>query len=157
MNKIIKLKELDGKQHLELLMSWRSSPLVFKYFYKQKRPLTWKQHLKFWKNRKDRKDWLILFYENGLWRKVGSVSVDHLSKKYPEISIYIGEVTLHRQGVGSQALKQVIDWIKDNKLSGARAIVSRENIASQKLFEKLLFKKIRLIRNDLWYLYQLEF
>ncbi len=121
---------------LELLMAWRSHPLIYQYFEQQSQPLTWNEHYTFWKNRRFREDFIIHAKNDKIWRKVGSINVSKLNTTEPEIGILIGELTLQRQGVGSKAVTLIMAWLKKSGFSQARVSVHRENQASQKLFTK---------------------
>src|SRR3989338_7453110 len=107
----VKLKEVR-ESDLELLIAWRSNPNVYRYFYNQDYPLSWGEHYRFWQTKHNRKDWVIYFQEDAIWRKVGSVYITKLHQKIPEIGIYIGEVTLHRRGVGTKALTHTFAWLQ---------------------------------------------
>ena len=122
---------------LELLMAWRSNELVYKYFAAQKKPLTWQEHINFWRLRKNRQDWIIYY----LGRKVGSVNATFLDTDCPEIGILIGELTLWGSGVGGKAVSLVLEWLKENNYKMAQAIIMPENTASRRLFEKLCFSE----------------
>ena len=126
---------------LELVMAWRSNPLVFQGFYLQKDPLTWTGHLSFWSNRSDRRDWLILLQEGNVIRKVGSASVSRLSESTPEVGIYVGEVTLWGKGVGRKAVIEVMKWLKVNGYRSCYAAIREDNIASQRMFAAVGFHR----------------
>lgn len=152
---LVKLK-LVKEEDLELLMAWRSHPKIYKYFLLQKRPLKWEEHIKFWNTRKDRQDWVILLSSNNRWRKVGSVYVSNLSKPVPDLGIYIGEVSLHRIGLGSKALNLGINWLKNKGFKKVRARINKANTSSIKLFTKYDFKKKYAIHGGKELLYELN-
>ena len=152
---LVKLKTLTEKD-LELLLSWRSHPDAYKYFKAQNGPLTWKEHYHFWTHRKNREDFLVLFKENGYWRKVGSVNLSALNTSTPEIGIIIGELTAHHQGLGSKALKLALKQLKKKGFNQAKAVIHRDNIASQKLFIKQGFVPENNMSNKEWGSYLLE-
>ena len=152
----VKLKEAR-ESDLELLMAWRSNPAVYRYFYNQQSPLSWDEHYRFWQTKHDRKDWVILFQEDAAWRKVGSVYVTKLHQKTPEIGIYIGEVSLHRRGVGTKALTHALAWLQKNGYVAIQARIFKDNIESLKLFEKLGFRRDKTLQKDGWFVYQRRF
>jgi ribosomal protein S18 acetylase RimI-like enzyme len=47
-----------------------------------------------------------------------------------------------KKGVGKALVKKVVDYAKENDIGKVYATVESENIASQKLFEKLKFKNV---------------
>jgi RimJ/RimL family protein N-acetyltransferase len=59
--------------------------------------------------------------------------------KIPEVGLYIGEVELWGQGVGKQALTQMLELLPER---AAYAVIHRKNERSIKLFTSLGFKKI---------------
>lgn len=142
----IKLREVT-KNDMELIMSWRSNELIYRYFIKQNGPLSWKEHYDFWISRKNRKDWIILLKEHEQWRKIGSINVSDLDKPHPEIGIFIGEIGLWGRHIGRNATKIIVDWLKKKNYAGAIAIVLKENHSSIRLFESLNFKKFKEINN----------
>ena len=147
----------DAEDDFELIMAWRSHPQIYKHFYIQNSPLTWEEHINFWKSRKDRKDWLILFKENDKSRKVGTINVSNLSNNFPEIGVLIGEITLWNRGVAKKAVRIILDWLHNRGYKGGNAKVSVENVTSQRLFEDLAFKKQKAIRDGKEWLYQIKF
>jgi RimJ/RimL family protein N-acetyltransferase len=124
---------------LELLLSWRSHPDAYAFFRAQTGPLKWQEHFKFWKNRKNREDFIIYYLEDKKWRKVGSLNVSALNTEYPEVGIIIGELTAHHKGIGSKALSLGIAYLKKKGYTKARAVIHKDNLASQKLFTKSNF------------------
>ena len=137
---------------IELLMAWRSNPLVYKYFYLQREPLVWENHLKWFmgeRNSQDRVMYMV-WYDD---RRVGSTSLHSFSSRTPEIDIYIGEVTLWGKGVGKEAIRLVIDYnietLKRFKAVSAR--IMKGNIRSQKMFEACGFVRRGEGRPGEWY------
>jgi RimJ/RimL family protein N-acetyltransferase len=121
---------------LELMMAWRSHPLVYKGLYVQKAPLTWEEHLNWWKGRKNRKDWIISVTGS---RRVGSVNVSSLDTETPEVGIYIGEVTSQSKGIGTFAILWACQWLKQKEYKQAKASILEDNAASVKAFENAGF------------------
>ena len=98
---------------LELMLAWRNNPIVYEGFYEQgyqkKGHIVWEEHFRFWteqmtNNCENWKSWIIR-YEN---RNIGVVWVLKSSSAAPETGIYIGEVTLHGQGIGKGVLSLVV-------------------------------------------------
>ena len=154
--KDIKLRDVI-EDDLELIMAWRSNPQTYKYFYVQDSPLRWEEHIAFWESRKERKDWIILFKQNRKWRKVGSVNACNLSDNYPEVGVFIGEITLWGKGLGKKAVGLILNWLHKNGYNGAKAKVSKENKSAQKLFEGCNFLRQKSIRNGKEWLYLVNF
>lgn len=135
---------------LELLMAWRSNPLIYKFFYIQKEPLKWEEHYSWWMSRENRVDWIILLRENNTIRKVGSVNVSQLNTDNPEIGILIGEFFLWGKHIGRHSVSLVLKWLKNIGYKKAHARILENNIRSIKLFESLGFKKTKKGRENEW-------
>lgn len=125
----------------ELIMAWRSHPEVYRHFSQQTGPLEWNEHYRFWTNRRDRIDWIINYDDGKRPRKVGSINVSSIASQRPEVGIFIGEISLMGRGIGKMALSLVIDWLENEGYNMAYAKISKQNIASQKLFASCGFKK----------------
>lgn len=131
------------EEDLELMMAWRNNPMLYENFYRQNGPLTWSEHLSWWTSRENRRDWIIKTYGEDRGRDVGCVNFSQLEKSYPEIGIWIGEVTLWGKGVASQAVEVAIEWLREqDEYEGIRARVLTENTASRRFFEKLGFEHV---------------
>jgi len=133
---------------LPLILAWRNHPLVYEGFYEQgylgKGLITWEEHCCFWAkhlNSETYKAWVIC-YEN---RNVGVVW-----KLENEIGIYVGEVTLHRKGIG----KQVLSLLAGTFNRTANAKILKSNFKSMRLFESCGFKRAGEAREGEW-LYEL--
>ena len=129
------------EEDLELLMAWRSHPLVHQGFSIQQSPLSWAEHWAWWNGRSDRQDWLILFQEDGVVRRVGSASAFNLADKVPEVGLYVGEVTLWGKGVGRKAMTQVMEWLKEQGYQLCCAHIRDDNMSSQKMFASVGFRR----------------
>ncbi len=140
---------------LELMMAWRSNPLVYKYFYSQKEPLRWEEHYNWWKSREDRIDWIIILHEGDSPRAVGSVNASRLSSGNPEIGIYIGEFTLWGKGIGRNSILLIIEWLKNMGYRNAHARIMKNNLRSVRLFESVGFKRKEEGRKGEW-IYEIE-
>jgi RimJ/RimL family protein N-acetyltransferase len=127
---------------LELLMAWRSNPLVFEHFFRQAEPLKWAEHLRWWKGRQCRKDWIIVFEEEGRERFVGSVNAAKLDKEIPEVGVFVGEVTLWGRGVGRKAVALAVGYLRKRGYKKVWALIAEGNVASFKLFEAVGFRRI---------------
>ena len=124
---------------LELIMAWRSNPLVYQGFYQQGTPLTWEEHISWWHSRN--RDWrtFIIEYES---RKVGVVTIGNLDSWAPELGWYIGEVSLWGKGIGKEAVGLGLDYIKSQNKKYARATILDDNERSIKLAKSLGFEKL---------------
>lgn len=134
--KVVSASEND----LELILAWRSHPEIFRFFRQQKGPLTWEEHVNFWKMRKNREDLIIKYQNDGKWRKVGTINFSKLDSKLPEVGILIGELTLHGKGVGLRALLLGLKLLKEQRYERVFAEINVKNAASTKLFKKAGFK-----------------
>lgn len=127
------------ERDLEIVMAWRSHPMIYKFFQIQDGPLTWKEHLNFWLNRTDREDYIINYKEGGRWRKVGNINLSALNSEYPEIGIFIGEITLQGKGVGTKAVELILKRLKKLGHTKAHVSIHVDNIGSKKIFSKFNF------------------
>ena len=125
-------------EDLELLLAWAWIPSIWVYMPTSRRVevLTWEHHYRWWQQRRNRKDWMILLEDEGFQRRVGVVHIDFNSEP-PEIGLYIGEITLHGKGIGKRALEMAIEESECNNLV---AVVNPQNGRSVALFEGLGFK-----------------
>lgn len=132
---------------LELMMAWRSHPRVYAGFYEQDQPLTWEEHLSWWRNRQDRIDWLVTLDAGDRPRDVGSVNVSRLNTEVPEVGIYIGELSLWGSGIGEVALEACLSEVRDRGYDTVRARILDDNDKSSALFEKVGFERVGDARN----------
>ncbi len=153
-----------GYADLPLMMAWRSNAEIYKGFYQQIRPLTWDEHYNWFCSRNQ--DWrtLIVFCEDGstyqspinvdgtefetipLRRPIGVVTLGQLDHWSPEIGYYIGEIGLWGKGVGTEAVRLGIEWVRGyasnhTHVTHIHTTVKDDNIASQKIMRELGFKK----------------
>lgn len=130
----IMLRNVNKKNDLELILSWRSNPDIYKWFKIQDGPLKWKDHLEYWERRDINSDFLILV-DN---RRVGLISINDLGK-VSEISIMIGEVSLWGQGIAKKALNIFLTKNMNHETK-IIANVRFDNTGSRKLFESVGFE-----------------
>lgn len=135
---------------LELLMAWRSNPLIYKFFYIQKEPLNWEEHYSWWTSRINRRDWMILITEGNITRRVGSVNLSRLETDNPEVGVFIGELNLWGKNIGKSAVLEVVKWVQNMGRKRVHARILEDNIRSIKLFEALGFKKAKRGRVGEW-------
>ena len=122
---------------LELMMAWRSNPLVYEGFVQQCKPLTWEEHSNWFESRN--RDWrtFIIEYMN---RKIGVVTIGQLDHWSPEIGYYIGEISLWGQGLGRKAVELALDYLKENGYNYCHTTVIKKNTRSLNLLKGLGFK-----------------
>lgn len=130
---------IDNNFELALILSWRSNPLIYGFFLHQNGPLFWEEHHKFWINRFNREDYLIIFLE----RPIGHIALSKMNTDYSEISILIGETTLWGKGIATEVLSSFIDMMRKKGLKNLSAVIRDNNFGSIRLFEKngFLFEK----------------
>lgn len=137
---IICFREIE-EDDLELLLAWRNHPKVYRHSTQQDSLLTWDEHYSWYHSREDRKDWIIV-YDNGEYKRdIGSLSLKNTGDERPEIGIYIGEVTLHGQGLGTEALEEGLKLIEELGYETLKAEISKENKGSIALFKKMGFEE----------------
>jgi len=128
---------------LELIMAWRSNPVIYEGFYSQIKSLTWEEHLNWWETQnKDAKVFIVIFEG----RKVGVVRVNCLSHWAPEIGWYIGEVSLWGKGIGKEAVRLGLDYIKSQGKEYARTTILDSNERGIRLAKSLGFEKLSKAR-----------
>jgi len=130
------------EKDLELLLAWRSHPLVYKGFAIQQKPLTWEEHLHWWRTRRHRQDWIVLVRESGLTRRIGSLCITGLDSECPEVGLYVGEVGLHGRGFGKRILALSVDWLTQKGYRQCQAMILDDNIASQNAFASQGFRLV---------------
>lgn len=128
---------------LELLMAWRSHPVIYQGFYIQDGPLAWAEHREWFRSRPDtRRDWIIQVRDEDRWRDVGSVNLTGLDGDAPEVGVLVGEVTAHGQGIGRHAVGWAVGWLRDREYPGASARILDRNAASRRVFEAVGFERV---------------
>ena len=133
---------------LPLMMAWRSSPLVYGGFYTQKQPLDWDEHVAWFKSRNQ--DWrsFIVLYGG---RPVGVVNIGQLDHWNPEIGYFIGEVSLWGKGIGREAVRLGLEYIKSCGKEYCHTTVLQNNARSIKLLKSLGFKYLGKARKgEVW-------
>lgn len=147
--------DVDISNDLELIMSWRSNPMIYSNFLVQEGPLVWQNHLDFWYSRVFRKDYIIK-YEG---RRIGLIGVSEINSVCPEISILIGEVTLWGKGIGGIALHKFLTADYLDGFNYLKAKIKETNQGSLKLFTKLGFEiEDRFLnKSDTWASLKLDY
>ena len=138
---------------IELVMAWRSNPLVYQGFYYQKEPLTWEEHYKWWHSQYKQsnwKRWIIQVSDDVTTRDVGCVHFRQLDNRSPKVSIFIGEVTLWGKGISRQALSLALDWLEEQGYEKVHTTILGDNQRSIRLFESLGFKNSGDAREGEW-------
>jgi spore coat polysaccharide biosynthesis predicted glycosyltransferase SpsG len=137
-------------EDLELIMAWRSNPMIYENFSLQNAPLIWNEHHNWWIRRKDRVDWIIMLDDGTKMRAVGSVNASGFSIGKPEIGVFVGEVTLWGKSVGRSSVRLVVNWLREIGHSMVYARVMKHNVRSMKLFESLGFSKLEVTDEGEW-------
>jgi len=143
---------------MELILAWRNNPLIWKGLYTQareNRPLTWEEHNSWWHS-PYRTTWKIFIIQiiyppiDDVRWNVGYLNVGQLDHWRPEIAIVVGDTALHGQGIGTEALKLGLQWIKEQGKLKCHTSILKDNLASIHLFEKVGFKRIGEAREGEW-------
>lgn len=102
------------------------------------------------KDRTDRADFTIT-YDNEPVGLIGLLNIDHINKK-AEYYICIGEDSYKGKGIAKKATDLLIKKsYEEFGLIKIYLYTEVENIAAQKLFEKVGFEREGLLKNDLFY------
>lgn len=130
----IKIQKLNKNSFLELalLMSWRSNPLIYRWFLLQDKPLEWQNHLSFLNSEEHRDDYMVYLDE----RPIGHVSLSKKNLLYPEISIMIGEISLWGRGFSNTILRNFLEILHNQGYTKLSARISNDNVSSIKLFNR---------------------
>ncbi len=133
---------------LPLMMAWRNQVQVYSGFYTQHEPLRWEEHLNWFNSRN--KDWrtFIIMYED---RPVGVVTIGQLDHWCPEIGFYVGEVALWGKGIGKEAVRLGLDWIRQYGREYCHTTVKKDNKRAIRLLESLGFQQCGVAREgEVW-------
>ena len=131
-----------------LTMAWRSNPLVYQGFYSQYESLKWEEHILWIRSRNSGWRNFVVMYND---RPVGVVTICQLDHWSPEIGYYIGEVSLWGRGIGKEAVRQGLQYIKNFGRDYCHTTVLNENTRSLKLLKSLGFKKMGEARKgEVW-------
>ena len=144
------------RQNLKLMFEWRNQPEVYQGFYVQgteNRKLTWGEHITWWEYRN--RDWrtFIIEYESN---PIGVVTIGQLDHWCPEIGYYIGEKSLWGKGIGKEAVRLGLEYIKNYGREYAHTTVLDTNERSIRLLKSLGFERLGKAREgESWYQKQL--
>ena len=137
---------------LGLIFNWRNKPEVWQGFYtqnKENRALTWAEHWAWWISRN--KDWrtFIIEYDGS---PVGVITVGDLDSWIPELGWYVGEVNLWGKGIGKEAVRLGLEYIKSEGKEYAHTTILDNNERSIRLAKSLGFKRFGKARpGESWY------
>lgn len=118
---------------LELVLAWRSNPLVYRHFRGQDGPLNWEDHVSWFQSRPIKRHDFVIKYGD---RRVGLVSLD----ADDHVSIYLGDVSVRGEGVASAALRWLCSRFGDAR--PLRAEIHESNEDSIALFERCGFEAV---------------
>jgi len=132
------LKKADFSD-IEFLWYLRNQSETYRYS-RQNQAVNWKEHI----------DWILpivlgisnkeLFIIKNLETPIGQIRFDRMKNKKAEISISILK-EFQGKGFAAKSLSLAIkQGQKENKTKSLIAVIHKENLGSQKLFEKLDFK-----------------
>jgi len=134
---------------MELVLKWRNIPEVYRGFYQQSREnrvLTYEEHYKWWHSRYNWQTFIIMFEG----KDAGCINIGQLDNWNPEVSIFIGEVTLWGKGIGKQALSLALDWLKSKGYEKVHTTILKNNARAIWLFESLGFQWVGEARKTEW-------
>jgi len=146
--KIRKFKEED----IPYKVSWINNENNNRYLHydlplREDKTLTWYNNIK---DRKDRLDCTITYCDKPIGL-IGLLNID-LIKKRAEYYICIGDINFKGKGVAYKASNILLDYaFKTLCLNEVYLYTEKDNIPAQKLFEKLGFKKVKLLEKNLFY------
>lgn len=132
------------RNDLELILAWRSNPKIYRYFRTQDGPLEWNEHISWFESRASERYDFMIHYEG---RRTGVVSIDQDN----EVGIYIGDFSVHGQGIASATLKWLCD--RFNNRTPLFAEIHKSNTASKHLFQQCGFQQTESDGTWLRYVY----
>ena len=136
------------EKDLPLMLAWRSNPLVYQGFYQQDSPLVWEGHVQWFRERPSSWRSFIILYDE---RPVGVVTIGQLEHFSPEIGYYIGETTLWGKGIGREAVRLGLEFIKEQGKEYCHTTVLMRNERSVRLLNSLGFKTLGNARKgEIW-------
>lgn len=144
---------LANESDLPLMMAWRSNPLVYEGFYQQDKSLVWQEHLLWWHTRnRDWRTFIIMLQEGDGLRPIGVVTIGQLDHWSPEIGFYVGEVSLWTRGIGREAVRLGLEYIKAYGCEYAHTTILDSNERSIRLMRSLGFEVFGTARpGESWY------
>lgn len=146
----IELKKINSS-HLQKIKKWRNLESIRKFNYQftllnMKNQYDWYSSLSTNDTQK-----IFLVLKNS--KPIGICGLIHIDKenKNADVSIILGEQSLHGKGIGSIILQKLIKYgFKKYKLHRIGAEIFEFNEISVHLFEGLSFKKEATLRQSLW-------
>lgn len=130
-----------------LILAWRNDPEIMRWLPSAPKRLTWAEHMGWWKQKgAENRYWMVKYTEHDILnpRPIGVV---HCSWYTGEVGIIIGEKTLWGLGLGTRAMKLMLERVDsmiengEAKSLAVWAVVHPENIPSLKLFEACGFSR----------------
>ena len=131
---MIELKKFYLSNITQKYLNWLKDKEIIKYTAinpKQNKQKNFK-YVKEHQNNKLQKLLRILY----LKKHVGNIRINFLNTSEVTIGIIIGEEDHHNLGIGSRALKKLIEILKKNKVKSIIAYVSKKNLKSIFFFKK---------------------
>lgn len=145
---IRKFEEKDIENKIE----WINNPLNNKYLHYDL-PLKLDKTLNWYQNNKDRNDRYdgVIEVDKKPIGVIGLLGIE-LEKKEAEYYITIGDRNFLGQGIAYKATNLLLEYAFTNlKLNKVFLFTEVENKKAQKLFEKIGFKKERMLKNEIYY------
>lgn len=133
---------------IELLLAWRAHPEVYEGLYEQDAPYEWERFRTWWEGLENVREWLVMVRQSGTWRDVGVVRLLELDTAVPEIGVYVGEIPLRGEGVGTEAVEFALGWLREEAYDAASARILATNEASIEFFEAIGFERVGPAREN---------
>lgn len=132
---MLSLKLADDND-IELVLAWRNNPLVWKGCFTQCKPIDWETHIKWWRSRPSSWREFIIWTDH----RIGVVTIGQMEHWSPEIGYLIGETTAWGKGLGTQAVRLALDYLKEQGKEYCHTTVKKDNERSLKLLKGLGFE-----------------
>ena len=133
---------------LPLKLAWRNNPLISQGFYSQSKNgnlISWEEHTNWWKSRNNWQDMVVMLVEDYTERPIGFVSIGQTDHWSPEVGFFVGEISLWGTGIGKEAVRQAIEFVREYAKSHAHithlhTTVKKDNERSIRLLKSLGFE-----------------
>ena len=132
----MRLRELR-REDWELILAWRNDKEINQGFYSQANGhlIEWEEHVNWIGSRANWKYFIVEYKD----RRIGAVTLGQLDHWSPEIGYFIGEKTLWGKGIGKQAVKMAMDWLREQGYKYCHTTVLKHNERSLGLLKSLGF------------------
>lgn len=138
------------KKHLRQSLLWINNPAIAD-LTDTAIPIKMPEHKKWLRKRDANHSKMSFAIETAGGKHVGNIFLDDISckNKSAKISVYIGDVTEHHKGYGSDAMNRLLEFCFSTlRLHKVYLTVLKHNKKAFSLYKKIGFKKEGILRGD---------